>query len=947
MKNKKYCIVLIIFSLILTISLINTDRNLDSWPDNDKIHLSSKPMQQVLFKVGVPYGPVDLDPQVSWDSASGDVIDQVCEGLFAYDLSDPQLAIIPRLATADGVWSTDSLEYTVTLKQGVTFHDGTAFNASAVQWNWERMDWCLNETGTNHVGVTQIQQLYVWPDGTPFVDHTEVVSEYVIKFVLNAPYAPFRALLCFSGSYIQSPASTDKDAYLVTASSDLVGTGPFVYDNYTLGVEVNFHAFDNYWKGKANITEMRFQIITDSNARNLALLSEDIQFLDDPHSSFHAQFAADAGTTLIGDDPAEERQSLVTQYMGMNCHLINQTYRQVISYAVDYDYITDEIMEGTADRLESPIPEGILMGDWSSQEAIYNVTKARMMMQAIGYGYSGNATSLGWAAWYATIGPDPIHYTAVPWNITDISDGNQWTYAATHGSAAKAVSFTYNIGNQMREDILALLMDNLPKIGIAVSGDGMTWGEFIYRLYEVGNLDRDMLELYWIGWGADYNDPSNFINPLFTNRSVADNGAQYNGWLAAIEAGRNPNYLWDNVQLLMEAGLAETNQTKRAMIYSRIQELLVEEDMPWLFGYSSKVFDAYVVGLKGFETNTMGKIWFYPCEWKTPILPGLFIINSDADDPDTDGNFNITWSPSAYADNYSLYVSSSIITDINESVTVLLDEYTIISYEASGYSNGNYYFLVVARNGNGNTTSSNFLVNVEIPDPPSPFTLSSDAGSPDADGDFDLSWTPSTFADNYSLYVYSSLITEINGSLTLLLDEVTDLSYEEFNYADGTYFFAVVAKNAYGTTMSNNIEVVVEIEDPPSPFTLSSDAGSPDEDGDFNLTWTPSTFADNYSLYVYSSLITEINGSLTLLLDEVTDLSYEAFDYSDGTYFFAVVAKNIYGTTMSNNREVVVEIEEPEPEPEPWVPGFELWTMFFTISSVGLILLLSKKKKIT
>jgi len=566
---------------------------------------------------GTMYLPVDLDPQVSWDSASGDVIDQVCEGLYAYDLSDPQLAIIPRLATAAGTWGAGDTEYTVTLRNDVTFHDGAPFNASAVQWNWERMAWCLNTTGTNLEGVTQIEELYVWPDGTPIVDHTVVVSEYVIKFVLNKPYAPFQALLCFSGSYIQSPKSTPQDEYLVTATSDLVGTGPWVYDSYEAGVEVVMSRYPAYYGGwtHSGITKLIFSGITDSNARNLALLSEDIQFLDDPHPSFHAQFAADAGTTLIGDDPAEEQQSLVTQYMGMNCHLINQTFRQVISYGVDYAYITDEIMEGTADRLESPIPEGILMGDWSSQEAIYNVTKARLMMQAIGYGYSGNGTSLGWAAWNATIGPDPIHYTAVPWNITDISDGNQWTYSATHGAAARSYSYSYNVGNQMREDMLALLQRDLPRVGITVIGFGMTWSEVIYRLYEVGNLNRDDLDLWWIGWGPDYNDPSNFINPLFTNRSVASNGAQYNGWFAAIEAGRNPRLQNDNVQLLMEAGLEETNVTIRTAIYKRIQELLVEEDMPWLFGYSSKVFDAYVVGLQDFATNTMGKIWFYPCHY--------------------------------------------------------------------------------------------------------------------------------------------------------------------------------------------------------------------------------------------------------------------------------------------------------------------------------------------
>jgi ABC-type transport system substrate-binding protein len=290
--------------------------------------------------------------------------------------------------------------------------------------------------------------------------------------------------------------------------------------------------------------------------------------------------------------------------MGMNNNKINQTFRQVISHAIDYAYITDEIMEGTADRLESPIPEGILMGGWSHQEATYNLTKARMMMQAIGYGFNGTDTTLGWK--------DPGAVTFTPF---DLDYHDVWEYAATHGREALSVSFTYNIGNQMREDMLALLQRDMPRIGITVIGYGMQWSEYIYRLYEVGTLNRDMLELYWIGWGPDYNDPSNFINPLFTNRSVASNGAQYNGYLAAMEAGRDPLLLNDNVQLLMEEGLVETNPVARAAIYTRIQELLVEEDMPWVYGYSSKVFDAYVVALTGFQTNTMGKVWFYPCSY--------------------------------------------------------------------------------------------------------------------------------------------------------------------------------------------------------------------------------------------------------------------------------------------------------------------------------------------
>ena len=175
------------------------------------------------------------------------------------------------------------------------------------------------------------------------------------------------------------------------------------------------------------------------------------------------------------------------------------------------------------------------------------------------------------------------------------------------------LNFSYNIGSDFRIPYEDLLQDNLGKIGIVVEGAGMTWGGFIYRLYEIGNFHRNMLQLYWMGWGPDYNDPSNFINQLFTNRSIASNGGQYNGYTAAIEAGRDPLALWDNVQLLMEAGLSELDPVAREAIYDRIQELLVEQDRPWVFGYVSKNHVAMVSNLHGYPQNPMGKEYFYPC----------------------------------------------------------------------------------------------------------------------------------------------------------------------------------------------------------------------------------------------------------------------------------------------------------------------------------------------
>jgi len=435
---------------------------------------------------------------------------------------------------------------------------------------------------------------------------------------------------------------------------------------------------------------MRFTVITDANARNAALLSGDIHFLSDPMPELASIFESSPDITFLNTSTT----SAVTQYLGMNNQLINTTWREAIAYAIDYDYIVDVLREGYAAKMESPIPEGIMYANGSFEEAFLNLSYAREVMQGMGFGIGLNVTP-------------------------GSSDEATWQ-AATFAT----FNYTYNIGNSFREDVLVLLQDNLGKIGIVVEDAGMTWGEFIYRLLEMHGRHRNMIQLYWIGWGADYNDPSNFINPLFTNRSIASNSAQYNGYTAAIEAGRNPLLLNDNVQLLMEAGLSETDPVAREALYDRIQELLIEHDRPWAWGYNSYVYHAYDNHLTGFQQNAMNKLYFYPCVWtkSIPILPGPFTLSSDAGSPDTDGSFTLTWTPSNFADNYSLYVYSSLITEINGSLTLLLDEVTDLSYGASGYSDGTYYFLVVAKNGNGNTNSNNVIVNVEIPGP-GPFTL--------------------------------------------------------------------------------------------------------------------------------------------------------------------------------------------------------------------------------
>ena len=234
-----------------------------------------------------------------------------------------------------------------------------------------------------------------------------------------------------------------------------------------------------------------------------------------------------------------------------------------------------------------------------------------------------------------------------------------------------------------------------------------------------------------------------------------------------------------------------------------------------------------------------------------------------------------------------------------------------------------------------------FLAKLSI-EAPGGFTLSSNAGSPDDDGAFTLTWTSSSGANNYSIYQYSSYITDINGSLTLLANETNSLSLPISGFSNGSYYFIAVAFNNFGERTSNSINIVVGIP-PPSTFTLYSDAGSPDDDGNFTLTWTSSSGANNYSVYQSSSYIYSINGSLTQLVNEINILTHSLSGFSDGTYFFVVVAFNDSGNKTSNVLIIIVELTV-DTSTTPGIPGFNLLIVGLVIGIISVILIKKKLK---
>lgn len=291
---------------------------------------------------------------------------------------------------------------------------------------------------------------------------------------------------------------------------------------------------------------------------------------------------------------------------------------------------------------------------------------------------------------------------------------------------------------------------------------------------------------------------------------------------------------------------------------------------------------------------------------KVLLPPGSFNLNTDADPIDTDGSFDLTWSTSTDAENYSVYVSNTTINQIDEDcieiVSGLVAQY---SYSISGLGSGDYYYAVVAFNLVGNETSNCVLVRVRIP--PQPFSINTDADDPDIDGSFNITWSESIGADNYSVYISSSFITEIDTNCNELQNGIEILNYTVEGLTSGYHYFVVVAFNETGNATSDNC-ITVHVQIPPGPFNLGSDAGNPDYTGKFNLTWSKSNGAANYSVYTCNSTIySTVQPYIILLQEGITILNYSKSTWK-GIHYYIVVAYNDTGFTLSNCISVDVRI---------------------------------------
>ncbi|HEV7817264.1 MAG TPA: ABC transporter substrate-binding protein [Janthinobacterium sp.] len=196
------------------------------------------------INISLDADPAKLDPAMSSMLAERMVYQSIYDKLL--DL-DEQGRIVPMLVERWSV-SDDQKTYTLYLHKGVTFQDGTPFNAKAVEFNLLRGQ-----------GKTSLRR-----NDLKTIKHITVVDEYTVKIELSIPFAPFLSVLTDRAGMMASPDAVKKygDDYV----NNPVGTGPFIYKGRLKGASLTLDKNPHYWQaGLPKADQVVYKIMNDTN----------------------------------------------------------------------------------------------------------------------------------------------------------------------------------------------------------------------------------------------------------------------------------------------------------------------------------------------------------------------------------------------------------------------------------------------------------------------------------------------------------------------------------------------------------------------------------------------------------------------------------------------------------------------------------------------------------
>jgi peptide/nickel transport system substrate-binding protein len=499
---------------------------------------------------GTASDPVVLDGSLVSDGESLRVIDQIFETLVSLKPGGTELQ--PGLAKSWEI-SDDGLTYTFTLEEGVTFHDGEAFNAAAVCTNFDR--W-YNFTGSfQNPSASYYWQTVFGGFAKPEKDSPaeslykscEAVDDSTVTITLTKPSSSVLGALSLTAFAIASPkALTEFNADEGRVDADgifhptgtfgtehPIGTGPFKFESWTRNDRLVIARNDEYWGDKAKLDKVIFRPIPDNAARLQALQTGEIQGYDLVEPQDIPTIEGDSNLQVL------DRPAFNVGYVGFNQAkppLDKLEVRQAIAHGLNRQEVVDSFYGGRGEVAKEFMPPEVVGYADDVTEYEYDPEKSKELLQK-----AGLTLPVKLEFWY----PSDVSRPYMP-----DPKRNFEAFAAS-----------------------------LKKAGFQIVPKTAPWSPDY-----LGQVDEGNAQLYLLGWTGDFGDPDNFVGTFFQAKQKA--------------------WGFDNPEIFkaLDEAETETDLDAREQKYQEANKLIMDF-LPGVPYVHTKPALAFAANVKGYEPS--------------------------------------------------------------------------------------------------------------------------------------------------------------------------------------------------------------------------------------------------------------------------------------------------------------------------------------------------------
>ncbi len=354
----------------------------------------------------------------------------------------------------------------------------------------------------------------------------EAVDEQTVKFTLCAPDASFPSKIAFSSLNIQSAKHLQDTGG--KPLEDALGTGPYMVKEWVRGDHLTLVPNPYYWGDKPKTDTVIFKWNSEAAARLTSLRSGEADGIDNPDPNDFASIKGDATLALY------PRAALNIFYIGLNNTmppLDNDKVRQALAIGIDRQAIVDKFYPAGSSVADYFTPCAIPGGCEGTAWPKYDLAGAQKLLADAGFA-NGFKIKLAYR--------DVVR-----------------SYLPTPGKVAEEIQ------------------SQLKKLNIDATIDVQESGTFI------SNAQTGKLEMFLLGWGADYPDQTDFMDVFFGKGADKSFGTH-----------------WSDLEDIIAQAAALADQTARNKLYAQANDLLPQHVpmIPVAHGASATVFKATVQG---------------------------------------------------------------------------------------------------------------------------------------------------------------------------------------------------------------------------------------------------------------------------------------------------------------------------------------------------------------